>query len=232
MSASSGPRALPTSTATTVRLRRPPTWRPVGSGAYRLQKRGYRRAGSDAPEHDDVGAVSDFTEGGRGTTAFLRREQRGYRRRRSDAVDSGPERVGDRDSGALRFARDVRGQKDQGPRGSAQHVCRSGQRFVERSVPAANEDSRRRSTITKPARAEWTGVARIDNPVAPRRAAECRRTHSRTPDTSRACLLVVLPQEIKDLRGVGEIRLEMRAAGHRGVDGVHACGFRRRRHLL
>ena len=71
--------------------------------------------GIDAPEHDDVGAVSDFTEGGRGTTAFLRREQGGDRRRRRDAVDSAPKRVGDRDSGALRFARDIRSQKNQGP---------------------------------------------------------------------------------------------------------------------
>ena len=91
--------------------------------------------------------------------------------------------------------------------------------------------ARRSTPVAEPLDSELAGVARLDDAVgldAELDVVTC------TPATQARIghLLVMLPQEIENLRRVGQIRLEMRAARNGSVNGVDAGSLGGRRHFL
>ena len=161
----------------------------------------------------------------RRAAGFLCRQERGHDRGGRHAVDRRPQRVGDRDSRSLRFARNIRGQVDEGARRVAKNTGGCGQRFVYRAVLSGRSDAHAGTRPSPTIHAEGAGVNGLDYPVALDAQIECRRTRSRTPGTSPASICGGVVPGNQNLRRVGQIRLEMRPARNGGIDRLHPAAF-------
>jgi hypothetical protein len=75
------------------------------------------------------------------------------------------ERVGNRNRGTLRFARDVRGEVDEGARGAVQNGGSGREGVLYGNVPAVNDGTRRHAPVAEPLRTESAGVAGLENPI-------------------------------------------------------------------
>ncbi len=102
--------------------------------------------------------MTDLAEGGAGAPAALGREH-GRRGRRGQAVDRGVQAVCDGDCFALRFARDVAGQKDERAFRAGEQSRSLGQRLLERRGAAVHARLGRDGPIPEPRDAERAGVA-------------------------------------------------------------------------
>ncbi len=122
------------------------------------------RARVHRPEHEEIGALADFAEGGAGASAALSGEH-GRRGRRGEAVDGGVQPVCDRHAFALRFAGDVAGEINERALRSGEESCGLAQRSLERRGAAVHACLCGHDPVAEPCRPEGAGVAGVRDAI-------------------------------------------------------------------
>jgi hypothetical protein len=124
--------------------------------------------GIDPPEDDQVGAISDLSEGGGGAAPPLPGQDAGGGGVRDQAVERSAEPVGDAEQRSLRLAGEALTEEDQqAAAGGLQQGRGRVERLLEIGVAPVHPDGARHPAVAEPHQAERAGVLRAGDAVPP-----------------------------------------------------------------